>query len=123
MSRFRLAFPLVLLFYGLYTNAQDLSKYEKGTYTSGKDTILYRVLYPENFDQSKKYPILFFLHGRGESGSDNQKQLTHGAKLFLRDGIRKDFPAIIVFPQCPSDSYWANVEIKPDATGSASLLL
>lgn len=95
-------------------NAQNLSKYEKGSFVDGKDSISYRVLFPENFDADRKYPILFFLHGRGESGSDNEKQLTHGGKLFLAEEFRKKYPAIIVFPQCPSDSYWANVNITTD---------
>lgn len=102
--------------------AQDLDKYEKGSFIKGKDSINYRVLLPENFDATKKYPILFFLHGAGERGSDNQKQLTHGAKLFLKDEVRKQFPAIIVFPQCSTDSYWANVNIVPDAKGKRTFI-
>lgn len=94
------------------TKAQDLKKYDKGSYIKGKDSIDYRILFPENFDPKKSYPILFFLHGRGESGRDNEKQLTHGAKQFLTPQFRKDHPAIIVFPQCPADSYWANVDIQ-----------
>ncbi|HNT49886.1 MAG TPA: prolyl oligopeptidase family serine peptidase, partial [Cyclobacteriaceae bacterium] len=37
--------------------------------------------------------------------------LTHGASLFLTDENRKDFPAIVVIPQCPADNYWGNVTI------------
>ncbi len=97
--------------------AQDLSKYEKGNFIKGKDSIYYRILFPENFNPAQKYPVLFVLHGRGESGNDNEKQLTHGAKLFLKDEVRKNFPAIIVFPQCTADSYWANVNITTDEKG------
>jgi predicted peptidase len=117
MKNIKLTFSLMLLFYGLSSNAQDLNKYEKGSFIKGKDSIPYRILFPENFDASKKYPIIFFLHGRGESGNDNQKQLTHGAKLFLKEEVRKQFPAIVVFPQCTTDSYWANVVISTDSTG------
>ncbi|WP_036674893.1 prolyl oligopeptidase family serine peptidase [Pedobacter heparinus] len=117
MSRFKMTFMMVLLFCGLNGIAQDFTKYEKGSFIKGKDSIFYRVLFPENFDAAKQYPILFFLHGRGESGNDNQKQLTHGAKLFLKPEIRKQFPAIVVFPQCSSDSYWANVNISTEANG------
>jgi len=107
--------PITVLFFILFSNfaqAQDLTKYEKKIFIKGKDTIPYRILYPENFDQTKKYPVLFFLHGRGESGNDNEKQLSHGAKLFLAPDFRKNHPAIVVFPQCSTDSYWANVIIK-----------
>lgn len=115
MNGIKLTFSTILLFYSLNSSAQDLKKYAKGNFIKGKDSISYRILFPENFNPLKKYPILFFLHGRGESGNDNQKQLTHGANLFLKDAVRKQFPAIIVFPQCSSDSYWANVAIKVDS--------
>ncbi|AOM77127.1 prolyl oligopeptidase family serine peptidase [Pedobacter steynii] len=117
MSRLTLIISTILLISGLTIKAQDLKKYDKGNYIKGKDSIYYRILFPENFNANKKYPILFFLHGRGESGQDNQKQLTHGAKLFLKDDFRKQFPAIIVFPQCAENSFWANVEFGMDAQG------
>lgn len=71
----------------------------------------YRILYPENYDRSKKYPLILVLHGAGERGNDNEKQLVHGSKLFLIAENRTQFPAIVVFPQCPSDSYWATSSI------------
>lgn len=98
-----LAFPVV---------AQDLAQFEKQSYTSSANLVLpYRILYPENYDRSKKYPLILFLHGAGERGNDNEKQLTHGAKLFLTDENRRNFQAIVVFPQCPSENYWGNVKI------------
>ncbi|WP_316850393.1 carboxylesterase family protein [Pedobacter agri] len=115
MKNFFLA--ICLLFAAQILNAQDLKKYDKGNFIKGKDSIYYRILFPENFNPKQKYPVLFVLHGRGESGSDNEKQLTHGAKLFLKDDIRRNFPAIIVFPQCPLDSYWANVNITTNDKG------
>jgi len=100
----------LLLLLTLGVNAQDFKKYDKGSYIKGKDSIHYRILFPENFDPQQQYPILFFLHGSGERGSDNEKQLAHGGKLFLKESVRKAFPAIVVFPQCSEDSFWANVE-------------
>lgn len=114
-------FKLVLLLFPLFciTNltAQDFSKYDKGAFADKKDTIAYRILFPENFDPSRQYPVVFFLHGRGESGNDNEKQLNNGGKLFLRKEVRQSYPAIIIFPQCPADSYWANVKIEADSAG------
>ena len=92
--------------------AQDLSLYEKHIYIQGTDSLPYRLLLPANYDPSKKYPLIFFLHGAGERGRDNEKQLIHGAKLFLGNDIRAKYPAIIVFPQCPEESFWSNVDIK-----------
>jgi len=89
-----------------------LAPYEKKEFDFAEGKKLpYRILYPANYDKSKKYPLLLVLHGGGERGMDNEKQLTHGAKLFLTEESRKNFPAIIIFPQCPDDSYWANTKI------------
>lgn len=93
------------------SNAQELSLYKKELMLDGADTLKYRILYPENFDAKKKYPIVFFLHGSGERGNDNEAQLTHGAKLFLSSDFRKNHPSIVIFPQCAANSYWSNVEI------------
>jgi len=75
----------------------------------------YRILYPENYDKSKQYPLILFLHGSGERGTDNEKQLGHGSKLFLEPKNRTNFPAIVIFPQCPEDIYWASVKIKKES--------
>ncbi|MCB9352667.1 MAG: hypothetical protein H6573_35060 [Lewinellaceae bacterium] len=52
---------------------------------------------------------MLFLHGAGERGRDNEAQLTHGAGLFLDKKNRRDFPAIVVFPQCAPDEFWTPI--------------
>ncbi len=81
------------------------------------DTLRYRLLYPDRYDPAMKYPILFVLHGSGERGADNIAQLKHGADLFLRDSVRRKYPAIVIFPQCPTDASWSNVDIKTSEFG------
>ncbi|WP_158825335.1 prolyl oligopeptidase family serine peptidase [Mucilaginibacter lacusdianchii] len=93
--------------------AQTVADYRKEVYQAKGDTLAYRVLLPENFDATKKYPLLLVLHGSGERGNNNEAQLTHGAKTFLDPAFRQKHQVIVVFPQCPQDSYWSNVEIKP----------
>jgi predicted peptidase len=73
---------------------------------------------PSDFDPNKKYPLVYFLHGRGESGTDNEKQLVHGSKLFLNEVNQNQFPAIVVFPQCPKNDYWAKAEVDRSETGN-----
>ncbi|WP_432714119.1 prolyl oligopeptidase family serine peptidase [Pedobacter sp.] len=114
-AHFILIFLMILS--GSKVKSQDFSKYDKGSFIKGKDKISYRVLWPENFDQHKKYPIVFFLHGSGERGDGNQEQLAHGGVFFLRQEVRKKFPAIIVFPQCPKNDYWSNVKINSAEQG------
>lgn len=113
----RVLWLLFLLLAFSSAQAQELALYEYKQFVSGTDTLHYRILYPKNFDANKKYPVLFFLHGAGERGSNNESQLAHGGKLFLRDSIREQFPAIVIFPQCPKDSYWSNVNIVTEPGG------
>jgi len=98
----------------------DSSHYQSEELQYDGEKLLYRILYPENFDPDQKYPVILFLHGAGERGNDNQKQLTHGSSLFLDKANRKKYPAIVIFPQCPADSYWSNVDIKTDQNGKRS---
>lgn len=91
--------------------SQNTSRYNKRYYTQNSDTLLYRIMYPVNFSKEKQYPVVLFLHGAGERGNDNVKQLSHGASLFSSPENLKNFPAIVIFPQCPSNDYWANISV------------
>jgi predicted peptidase len=88
-----------------------LDIFEKKEFFYNGNTLPYRILYPANYDKNKKYPLLLFLHGAGERGKDNEKQLGHGGKLFITEDSRKNFPAIVVLPQCPEESFWAVTRI------------
>ncbi|MEW2921667.1 alpha/beta hydrolase-fold protein [Muricauda sp. ANG21] len=91
--------------------AQWQSKYESKMLIDGNDTLHYRIMYPKNFHEGGNYPVVLFLHGAGERGNDNQSQLTHGGKLFATDYLQERYPAIVIFPQCPKESYWSNVDV------------
>jgi predicted peptidase len=99
-------------------SGQDKSSFIKAELVEGKDTLRYRILYPENFDPAKKYPLVLFLHGAGERGSNNEKQLVHGSNLFLAKNTRENFPAIVIFPQCPQSEYWAKADIIRSPEGN-----
>lgn len=86
--------------------AQAQDAYKANAFIVGDDTLRYREIVPERADKAK-FPMLVFLHGAGERGTDNQKQLTHGAQMFLSPHNVKKYQAYIVFPQCPEDAYWA----------------
>ncbi|MBE7174316.1 MAG: phospholipase [Williamsia sp.] len=77
-------------------------------------TLPYRILYPPYYNENKSYPVLTLLHGSGERGTDNRAQLLRGGSLFERDDVRKRFPAIVIFPQCPEDSVWSYFTSTPD---------
>ena len=81
---------------------------EHARYIVDNDTLNYRILLPENFDETKKYPLHLFLHGIGERGSDNKKQLTYINKVFSNKRNRKKFPAVVIFPQAPLTDSWSS---------------
>lgn len=91
--------------------AQNLELYKEKLFIQNSDTLKYRIMYPKDFSEDKNYPIVLFLHGAGERGSDNTSQLIHGSKLFANDENREAFPAIVIMPQCPKDDFWANASV------------
>ena len=91
--------------------AEVLAAFQPGQFTSSTGHQLpYRVLWPVGYkqDTTHRYPMVLFLHGAGERGTDNQLQLTHGAALFLAN--QTAYPAIVVVPQCATEDYWAQME-------------
>ncbi len=77
--------------------AQTGEEYLEKEFVSQGDTLKYRILYPDDYTSDREYPVVLFLHGAGERGHDNRSQLTHGSALFLKDSIRSQFPAIVIF--------------------------
>lgn len=60
---------------------------------------------PEKYGKEKKqWPLMLFLHGAGERGSDLEKVKKHGPPKIVEK--QKDFPFIVVSPQCPEDDWW-----------------
>jgi len=110
MKKSTLLFLLSLI--GIIAVAQDKTIYQKRLFIRGNDTLRYRIMLPENYKPKKKYPVVLFLHGSGERGNDNELQLTHGWKLFADSANRKNFPAIVIFPQCPANDAWAALTVN-----------
>lgn len=100
-------------------SAQDFSAYRSFSFQEGNASLPYRLLSP--VAPGKKFPLVVFLHGAFEKGDDNAAQLNIGARFFLRDSIRKQYPAFVMFPQCPANDAWAYFENRVDfATGYAT---
>jgi predicted peptidase len=65
----------------------------------------YQIYVPVTYRTQTRWPVILFLHGAGERGSDGLLQTTVGLGPAIRRE-RERFPAIVVFPQAPSDSQW-----------------
>ena len=66
------------------------------------DYLLY--LPPEYEKTDKEMPLMLFLHGMGERGDDLEKVKKHGPPKLIEQG--RDFPFIVLSPQCPRWSWW-----------------
>lgn len=107
----RISFVLFIFFSSFFTQAQSndpLTAFEKMSYTSESGGILpYRLLKPLEYDASKKYPLVIFLHGSGERGNDNEAQLKNAVSTFLNEEVREKYPAFVLAPQCPEGDRWS----------------
>ena len=73
-------------------------------------TLGYRLLAPQTVEPGKKYPLVLFLHGAGERGTDNAVQVKHGASAFAKPENRAKFPCYVLAPQCPPEKTWSAVK-------------
>lgn len=65
----------------------------------------YLLYLPDGYSKSDKtWPLVLFLHGAGERGSDLNYVKRHGPPKLIEQG--KSFPFVLVSPQCPEDSIW-----------------
>jgi len=89
---------------GLTEKFQDLTHY-----SANGLSLRYRLFKPV-CEPGKKYPLVLFLHGMGERGLENERQLTDngGAHLWCIDEIQQETPCCILAPQCPTNISWVH---------------
>ena len=58
----------------------------------------------------RQWPIILFLHGRGERGGEGMWQTQIGLPQAVRDHPER-WPFIIVMPQCPQGHYWTDPDM------------
>jgi predicted peptidase len=75
--------------------------------TLTKDGVPVRyVLYvPGGYDAAREWPLVVFLHGAGERGSDGLIQSDVGIGHAIRKNPER-FPCLVLMPQCPADKFW-----------------
>ncbi len=70
----------------------------------------YLLYLPKDYEKKPSWPLMLFLHGAGERGDDLTLVKKHGPPKLIDAG--KDFPFIVVSPQCPKDRWWEPLELK-----------
>jgi predicted peptidase len=110
MQRFHPLCALAFIVMSSVVSATDnRDRFEARTFADGDYKLPYRLLKPKDYDAKKNYPLVIFLHGAGERGDDNEKQLVHGLNDFASDEIMTKYPAFVIAPQCPSDEAWGGI--------------
>jgi predicted peptidase len=93
----------------------DDDRFETHIYKPDSAALPYRLLKPRDYDPSQQYPLVLFLHGAGQRGDDNRKQLGHPMIDFAREDMRDEFPAFVVAPQCPENVQWVDTPWSADS--------
>ena len=101
--------PLVLpdLAVGQTPGPDDVQKTGNFTATiTQTQNLEYLLFLPPGYeaDPQKKWPLMLFLHGAGERGTNVWLVAVHGPPKLVR--TQSDFPFILVSPQCPPDQRW-----------------
>jgi predicted peptidase len=91
--------PRTFLFPLLSLLAATLSaQWETGHIDRGIDSLHYLISYPEGYERdTADWPLVLFLHGGGEGGSDLERVKTHGLPKHVSAGER--FPFVTLAPQ------------------------
>ncbi|HEX2607627.1 MAG TPA: PHB depolymerase family esterase [Flavisolibacter sp.] len=113
-------FLILLLLLSGTVQGQDFSLYEKHYFNAPELNMPYRYLRPAVTDSTGRFPLIIFLHGAAQRGFDNESPLAIGGRFFLRDSVRRQYPAFILFPQCPEIDTWAYFEIKEPIRGGTA---
>jgi acetyl esterase/lipase len=92
-------------------NQQDTGFLNRKVEVRGK-SYRFQVYLPEDWrrDDHKEWPVILFLHGRGERGTEGMWQTQVGLPQAVRDHPER-WPFIIVMPQCPQGRYWTDPDM------------
>lgn len=86
---------------------QALPTYLEGEVTVDGTDYPYLLLPPLEVLEGKSYPLVLFLHGSGERGTDNEKQKAHFPVRMAQPELARRFDSYVLAPQCPRKDSWA----------------
>lgn len=97
-------------------NATDLSSSVTGSVSNGDRSIPYRLFEP-TLAPGQKAPLVVFLHGMGDRGTDNVKQATGWIDNLVSNTESGPYASYVLAPQIDTDMWFQSWNDKPtDAT-------
>ncbi len=110
----RLAIAALVLLLGACATTpreEPPGQFVERTVTLNGATQRYQVFVPSKKAGGRYPAAILFLHGSGERGTDNQRQLSVGLGPHVRRHAA-DFPALVVFPQSPEGTSWTGLQAR-----------
>lgn len=94
---------------------------QSSSYTPGKVQVHgvdfpYLLLAPDELEEGKTYPLVLFLHGSGERGTDNEEQKRHFPERMEHAQEKFGTACFVLAPQCPEKNGWT---LFPDADATS----
>ncbi len=103
-------FPLLFLGGTSCSRAATDAPFQQRTIAVDGDSYSYQVFVPAGWTADRRWPVVLFLHGAGERGTDGVAHTRVGLPPTLLD--QPDFGAVVVMPQCPRGSWWGDPAIE-----------
>ena len=83
-------------------------------HSSPEGNLPYRLFVPAEYDSTKRYPLILWLHGASGSGEDNKGQITGdqvpGTQTWVTPQQQAEQPAFVLVPQ--TNSGWGSPEAR-----------
>jgi len=91
---------------------QIAEKFERSTFSFDNIVLPYRFYSPSQTEKDRLYPLILTLHGAGERGNNNERQIRYHkiATIWAKEQNQNRYPCFILSPQCPLNSQWVNVD-------------
>lgn len=102
-----------------YENRYVMTENIKDTFLDKQNgnELPYRLYIPKDYTPSKKYPVILFLHGAGETGTDNLRQINNIGNMFEYNGDIVSGAFIL----CPQSAGWWNLDRDTENDNNGSL--
>lgn len=68
------------------------------------------IVYIPNHQNTSELPLMIYLHGAGERGTNVQHIEKWGVPKMIREG--REYEAVILCPQCPAQFVWDNIAVE-----------
>jgi predicted peptidase len=118
-----LIFGVLVLYAGAVPEDEVAARFEERTFmvpdSAPPLAVRYRLLKPALVEPGKTYPVVLFLHGAGERGDDNRRQLVYLPEWMTRKEWRDRYACYLIAPQCHAAESWMRPKRADDETAKS----